>query len=243
MRVLWFLLALWPCCALADDRLVRVYAPTELVQSGLFKFAFPRFSLKTQVRVELVEDVSAADLTFGPDGRALFSGLGATWHVAVLSKDHTGTQRLRDWLTSDVGTRTVFAFQQDGVAVFSPPQAQAEQTVVVALDGDADTGKQVSYAKCGRCHVTERGKGWGIGSTPSFFALRSMADWQGRFEAFYALKPHAAFTQITEVTAPFPEDRPSPIAPIELTLDDLDAILAYVQGLEQADLGAPVQHQ
>ena len=83
----------------------------------------------------------------------------------------------------------------------------------------------------------------GIGSTPSFALLRALSDWPRRFEAFYVLKPHGAFTRIAGVTPPFPIDRPPPIAPVEMSLDELDAILAYVAQMEPADLGAPIRHQ
>ena len=63
------------------------------------------------------------------------------------------------------------------------------------------------------------------------------------FQAFYVLAPHPAFTQIKDVTEPFPIDLPSPIAPMEITLDDLEAILAYVAEMPPADLGAPIQHK
>ena len=57
------------------------------------------------------------------------------------------------------------------------------------------------------------------------------------------LNPHPAFTQVADVTPPFHEERPPPIIPVEMTLDDLQAILAYVAALEPADLGAPIRHQ
>ena len=82
-----------------------------------------------------------------------------------------------------------------------------------------------------------------IGSTPSFALLRTFEDWDYRFQAFFALKPHPAFTQVAEITEPFPEDVPSPIVPVEITLDDLDAILAFVATIAPADLGAPLQSQ
>ena len=82
-----------------------------------------------------------------------------------------------------------------------------------------------------------------MGSTPSFAVLRTMPDWAARFQSFYALKPHAAFTQVEDVTAPFPINRPSPIVPVEVTLDEVEAILAYVAEMTPADLGAPIQFQ
>jgi hypothetical protein len=89
--------------------------------------------------------------------------------------------------------------------------------------------------------VNETNKMNAIGSTPSFALMRNFPDWQERFETFYVLKPHAAFTQVSEVTAPFPENLPPPIAPVELTLEEIDAIAAYVSLIAPADLGAPIQ--
>ena len=45
------------------------------------------------------------------------------------------------------------------------------------------------------------------------------------------------------MTAPFPINRPSPIVPVEVTLDEVEAILAYVAEMAPADLGAPIQFQ
>ncbi|MEM8656180.1 MAG: hypothetical protein AAGF36_15690 [Pseudomonadota bacterium] len=243
MRFLVVILALLPGLAMADDKRVAFYAPPALIESGLIKHITPRFSLKTQVRVEIVKDPNAAELLLGPDGRALFSGLGEVWHMD-LRGDGKGAQRFADWLTSDVGRRTVQSFAPEGDTIFTEPKAQKAVVAAVEMTGDATTGKEASWAKCGRCHVTERGRGgFGIGSTPSFFVMRGFEDWQSRFAGFYVLKPHAAFTQLEGVTDPFPIDRPSPIAPIELTLDDLEAILAYVAALTPADLGKPLEHQ
>jgi hypothetical protein len=83
----------------------------------------------------------------------------------------------------------------------------------------------------------------GIGSTPSFSVLRSLPDWSDRFSVFYVLNPHPSFTVIDGVTPPFATNRPPPIAPVVLTLDDLEDVLAYVAGLKPADLGAPLRHQ
>ena len=73
--------------------------------------------------------------------------------------------------------------------------------------------------------------------------LRSLPDWQERFIAFYALAPHPAFMMVPNVTPPFPEDRPPPIVPVAMTLDELDHLMAYVAEMAPADLGAPLKHQ
>ncbi|MDJ0638766.1 MAG: hypothetical protein QNJ20_08030 [Paracoccaceae bacterium] len=229
---------------LAEDKLVRVQAPQALMDTGLLKFALPRFSLKTQVRIEYVPEGAEADLVIGDTGRAIFQGPNQVWKMDVRSADHPGTKQLADWLASDVGQRTIASYAPDGTTLFGPPQAEARVVVEVTLDGDAELGHKVSREKCTRCHaVDEATKGWGIGSTPSFGVLRSLHDWEGRFAAFYALNPHPAFTQIEDVTDPFPMDRPSPIAPVELTFDELQAMLAYVAAMPAADLGKPLDHQ
>lgn len=73
--------------------------------------------------------------------------------------------------------------------------------------------------------------------------LRSLPDWEERFAAFYALNPHPSFTIIEDVTPPFPADRPPPLVPIRLTLDEVEAVLAYVTAMDAAELGAPLVHQ
>ena len=77
-------------------------------------------------------------------------------------------------------------------------------------DGDALRGEEVSLSHCGRCHVvSDKNRMNSIGSTPSFAVLRTLRDWEDRFQAFYVLNPHPAFTQITDVTKPFDATRPS----------------------------------
>ncbi len=237
------LACLLPVTLWADDRLVRLHAPPELIDTGLLKHILPRFSLKTQVRVEIVADPDQAQVVLGPDGRAVFQGDGTVWHLNV-QKAHPGTQRFEDWIGSDVGQRTIFGFAPDGVALFEAPAVKEQVVVAVTMDGDALWGRDVAQAKCGRCHTVDKERGFtGIGSTPSFSVLRSLQDWETRFASFYVLNPHGAFTQIADVTEPFPIDRPSPIAPIELTLDEVEAMLAFVAAMDAADLGAPLQHQ
>jgi len=244
MRILAaVILTLLPGLARADDPPVALYAAPDLIESGLVQHITPRFSLKTRVRVDVVDAVEEADLVLGAEGEPLFSGRGAVWHLQV--RHATGdADRFADWLRSEIGTRTILAYAPEGTPIFSPPPAEDVEPVSVEITGDAIAGRKVAYVKCSRCHVTERGRGIvGIGSTPSFAVMRGFEDWEARFASFYALNPHVAFTQVADVTAPFPADRPSPIAPVTLTLDDLDAILAYVAVIEPADLGKPLDHQ
>ncbi|WP_424990292.1 hypothetical protein [Fluviibacterium sp. S390] len=228
--------------ALAQDKTLLLTVPSEIADSGLWRYILPRFALKTGVRVTLGAD-GEMELTAAPGGAAVLQSPQARYAVARVEGPHAA--RFADWLRSDVGRRTIASFTpEDGDIAFSAPEAGAVDDTTPVFDGDAARGEVLSYSHCGRCHVVgARNRMNGLGSTPSFGVLRSMDDWSRRFEAFYALNPHGAFTQIAGVTPPFPETLPSPIAPVEMSLDDLEAILAFVSVLAPADLGAPLQHQ
>lgn len=246
MRWLLLILALSlaPFKAAAEDRLVRLHAPATLIETGLFDYILPRFTLKHRVRVELVDSPDSAHMTLGTDGQPLFTGPAQTWAMQVHSPDHPGTATLADWLTGEVGRNTVLAYAPGGDPLFSKAEPRKADTAAVTYSGDPALGLKVSKTKCTRCHaVDDSTRMAGIGSTPSFAVLRGLPDWEQRFAAFYALNPHPSFTQIADVTPPFDETRPSPIAPIEMTLDEVDAIMAYVAAMKAADLGAPLQHQ
>ena len=42
------------------------------------------------------------------------------------------------------------------------------------------------------------------------------------------------------MTEPFHPERPPPIAPVEMTLDEVEALLAFVHTIKPKDLGAPL---
>ena len=120
------------------------------------------------------------------------------------------------------------------IALLLPPCA--------SIADDYAPGEKLTLFHCGRCHViTERNKYGGIGSTPSFGALRTLEDWEDRFDSFYALAPHPAFTQVAGVTEDFPINRPSPIHPVELTLEEIDVITEFTRTIPPKDLGGPVR--
>lgn len=226
--------------AAAQDKTFTLEAPEVLVDSGLLKFILPRFMLKTQTRITLAEPGAAADARFGDSGIVAFAGLDQIWKFDA--GDDPDAKRFADWLRSDVGRNTVDSYQVDGVAPFTSEIKVEKAVVQITYDGDALRGEEVSLTHCGRCHVvSDKNRMNSIGSTPSFAVLRTLRDWEDRFQAFYVLKPHPAFTQIEDVTDPFDPTRPSPIAAVEMTLDDLENIMAFVQGIAPADLGRPVQ--
>lgn len=111
-----------------------------------------------------------------------------------------------------------------------------------AQAADWAAGEKLTFINCGRCHVIgERNRMGGIGSTPGFAVIRTWENWEEKMESFYTLNPHPAFTQIEGVTPPFPENRPSPIHPISLTLEQLDIIIDYARTVEPAELGGALR--
>ena len=216
-------------------------APDEVTDSGLLQHILPRFSLKTGIRV-VADESGVMSLAPSAPGDPVFARDGVIYHLRI--DDSARQQRFRDWLQSDIGKRTVEGFAPTEGAPFTASFEIAVVTEDVEIDGNALLGEDLSMTHCGRCHVIgPQNRMNGLGSTPSFAVLRAMPDWSERFQAFFALNPHPAFTQIEGVTEPFPPERPSPIHPVEMSLDDLEAILAFVAALRAADLGAPLQLQ
>lgn len=226
--------------ASAQDKRFTLTAPGALDDNGFLQYLLPRFSLKTQVRIARAPQGDLAIVT-EPPGTPVFTDGTTTWR---LRGDTRGEDegRFLDWLTSEVGQETIESFPPGGTPVYSAhfeTEAAAEDPLP---EGDVDLGEELSLSLCGRCHVVnDRNRMSGVGSTPSFPVLRTFPDWEGKFLAFYALNPHPAFTQVDEVTDPFHESRPPTTVPLEITLDQIDAIVAYVARMAPAELGAPIE--
>ncbi|WP_386630017.1 hypothetical protein [Sulfitobacter geojensis] len=224
----------------AQDKAFTLQAPASLSETGFLKHLLPRFSLKTGIRITPV--TGTADAAFGTTGTPVFKAGETLWHLSGTGGDAVDT--FEAWLLSDIGKRTIEAFAPQGTPLFSAQLSDATTVEPVAITGDAALGEAVSLKRCGRCHVindTNRMKA--IGSTPSFALMRGFPDWQERFETFFLRKPHPAFTQVAEVTEDFADNLPSPIAPIEVTLEEIAAIVGFVALISPADLGAPLQSQ
>jgi mono/diheme cytochrome c family protein len=145
---------------------------------------------------------------------------------------------------SDIGKRTIAGFKPDGASLFSPQVTVQAAIADLTFEGDPIEGQALALEHCGRCHVVhESNRMDGMGQAPSFAVLRGISDWQNRFVTFYVLNPHPSFTQVVDITPPFAANLPPAIVPIEITQDDLEAILAYVATVAPADLGAPLQYQ
>ena len=99
-----------------------------------------------------------------------------------------------------------------------------------------EKGREVVRQHCTRCHVVPNMNPYGgIGSTPSFAALKWLSDWEHRFEVFYTLPPHPALVSIRGVSEERSASLPVFVAEIELQIDDVDAILSFVRTLETPD--------
>ena len=240
LRTLVCLIAVAASPVLAQDKTFTLQVPDTLVETGFLKHLLPRFSLKSNIRITV--QPTPGDAALGSDGTPVFKQGDTVWHLA--KTDGPFTDAFQEWLLSDVGQRTIEGFKKDGTALFSADVTRVVQTVTLDLSGDAALGEKISLSQCGRCHVVnDTNRMNAIGSSPSFGLMRNFDDWQERFETFFLLKPHPAFTQVTDVTDPFPEHLPSPIAPIEVTLEEIEAITAYVGSITPSDLGAPIQTQ
>ncbi|MGZ2257306.1 c-type cytochrome [Roseobacter sp. A03A-229] len=241
-RLLAMVLIIWLAMPVGAEKDLRLAVPEALEQSGFAQYIVPRFALKTGVRVLRVAETDAAEMRFMTTETPLFDGLGQGWTL-----EHDGDPRalrFADWLRSEVGRKTIESFVAADDSRFVTRAVGATAPVTLDYEGDRVQGERLSLALCGRCHViNETNRMNGMGATPSFAVLRTLADWDDRFATFHLRNPHPSFTQIAEVTDPFDPSLPPPIVPLEMTEADLEAILAYVSGLSPADLGAPLHVQ
>ena len=210
----------------AEEKAIRLLSPVSLADAGLLGHVLPRFKLKTGIVVthspvtDPMADLSAPapdEVWFiidsgGERGAGNFrpamertsvfrhrTGTSTFDYVAVvLSDGRTGhVQTFIDWLVSETGRRTIAAFQPEGDQAFTPAEAAFEEVTAEVLPGDALLGEKLSLAHCGRCHVINKSNRMaGLGSTPSFGALRANESWLERFQSFFARNPHPSFTQI-----------------------------------------------
>ena len=99
-----------------------------------------------------------------------------------------------------------------------------------------EKGHEIVRQHCTRCHVVPNMNPYGgIGSTPSFAALKWLSDWEHRFEVFYTLPPHPALVKISGLSEERVASLPAFVAEIELQIDDVEAILAFVRTLATPD--------
>jgi hypothetical protein len=101
------------------------------------------------------------------------------------------------------------------------------------LTESALRGLEISQQHCSRCHiVSDKNRYSSIETTPSFFGLRAMRDWKLRFSEFFVRPPHPALVNIAYVTERS-KKLPAFVTEIDLTLDQIDDLVAYVEQLER----------
>ena len=96
-----------------------------------------------------------------------------------------------------------------------------------------DRGRDIVRQHCTRCHVVpDMNPYGGIGSTPSFAAMKWLEDWARRFEIFYILPPHPSLVRIEGVSEERSANLPAFNKEIILKLEDIDDILEFVKTLK-----------
>lgn len=245
MRILTALfLMLMPLCAVAEDRAFLLALPDDMIAQGFDNHLLTRFKFKTRISVTPVGPADAANAALLPEGegaRVFQDAGGRPWRLARLDDPDGHVKAFEDWLKSGPGKSAIESFAPAGVAMFTTEAAAVAIVEEESFDGDVANGAKLALVHCGRCHVVdERNRMGGIGSTPSFAALRGREGWSDLFRAFWSHNPHPSFTTVDGVSAP-DESAVVHIAPVEITLDEIEAITAFVATIEAKDLGRPVQ--
>lgn len=235
--------------ALAQDADLTVVVPQNLIESGFMKHVLPRFRFKTRIRAAALPEGSDGDaslLSAENGGTAVMSAVdGAIFRFQTTTDDAdkaAKSTKLLQWLQSGPGRAAIEGFQPNGEQLFAPGAAKIVQEVKIEVEGDANLGSKLALLHCGRCHVIDsRNPFGGIGSTPSFGAMKNLSGWLESFSAFWTINPHPSFTQVEGITEPFNPSRPPPIAPLLLTLEEVEAITAFVVSMPTKDLGGAVE--
>ncbi|PCJ86130.1 MAG: hypothetical protein COA52_15360 [Hyphomicrobiales bacterium] len=236
--------------ARAQDADLQLHVPENLIESGFTKHLLPRFRFKTRVRIGAVSGGEAADMALTdvavPGEIAVMSDVsGKAYHLSITATDDAKLKNIgkfKAWLSSKPGRSAITKFKINGKQAFIPGEEKKIEEVAIEVDGDADEGSKLALQHCGRCHVIdERNLFGGIGSTPSFGAMKTLPNWFERFSVFWTINPHPSFTQVEGITEPFNPARPPHIAPVMLTVEEVEAITAFVVKLPVKDLGADVE--
>lgn len=245
--VLAFVAGIWAFAATAGDGPVRLAMPDALRELGFDKQLLPRFRFKTRIEVVAVAPGAPADMVLAvaaEGGRRVFSDAdGAVWRISTAGGDHSAeVGNFVDWLRSTSGKAAIEGFAPEGEPLFTTKVVARKVVVEDTVEGDTALGSRLALVHCGRCHVVdERNRMGGIGSTPSFAALRGRERWSDLFMTFWTANPHPSFTQVEGYTEPFPTERPVHVAPVEISMEEVEAITAFVGTMAAKDLGRPVE--
>ena len=225
---------------------VYLYFSDELLLVEFDKHILPRFKFKTQIVINALDTIKNTDASIGvkEEGISVFSDLNDV--IYKIEKKTTDAEKLKkidrfiDWLKSSSGISAVEGFQINGAPIFKAILIEKKEIKEFIFDGDSKNGLIISQKHCKRCHVVDDNVFAGIDSSPSFQAMRSFEDWEERFRAFWTVSPHLNVISIKDVHEAGSNLSPVVIAPIELTLEEVDDILSYVSKLKPKDLGKPI---
>lgn len=229
--------------AAAEDLTLRM--SERMLETGFHKQILPRFKFKHRLTIMPVTD-GEADMVFGEDGTRIFSEIdGVETRLEILTDEPERQEQAAlflKWMKSASGKAAVEGFKPDGTQVYTTEVTVVAVEAPEVFDGDTAKGSRLALVHCGRCHVVDkRNRMGGIGSTPSFAAMRGRSNWSDLFRTFFAHNPHPSFTQVEGVTEPFDPNRQIHVAPMDITLDEIEAITAFVATIEPKKLGRPVQ--
>lgn len=96
---------------------------------------------------------------------------------------------------------------------------------------DLENGRELAHTHCSRCHVVPGRSSMSIGITPSFESMARYDNYYEAFSTFYALRPHPSFVRVEGID-PL-NDLPSPIVPIEITLEDVEDIAEFARSIAE----------
>lgn len=232
------------------DRLTVAAAGPEAARAAadeLLAHLAPRFRFRARVALETVAPEDA-DVVLSPEageGPVVFEGPGGLWRARIADPAEDAlARRFLDWLTSPAGARAIAGHlpeRGEGFRAAGRAPVAAPEPVIVE-DATVKLGEKLAFQHCARCHVIDaRNRLGGMGATPSFGALRTFRDWRARFDAFWTLKPHGSFTQVKGVTPPFDPRFPPALAPIEMTVEEAEALTVFAASIPPKDLGKPIQ--
>ena len=231
-------------CATAHAAELKLAAPVEMVESGFLKHVLPRFKLKHRIAVTPVAPDESADLALmvGETGKRVFAAQDGTEFRLSILQDSAEAEKFLDWVLSAPGKGAIESFPRGGPPQYLTELPEIEVEAAPEITGDAALGSRLALVHCGRCHVVDkRNRMGGIGSTPSFSAMRGRPHWYDLFLTYWTQNPHPSFTEVIDVTEPFSETHVSHIAPVRITLEEIDAIIAFVETIKPKNLGRPVQ--
>jgi mono/diheme cytochrome c family protein len=105
-------------------------------------------------------------------------------------------------------------------------------TPVSAQEGDVAHGRDLARQHCARCHVIKNYNPYGgAGNSPTFDRLVTWDDGIARMASFFQRPPHPVFVRM-EGVAPN-KNVPPTAATFELTLEDIEDLVAFAKKLRQ----------